>query len=152
MDIHFVCNYSHDFFALGRLLSSYKKIQNYCKFFLKYNCCMIISPWYLRNIISILSTRLNELERGDLSFIENVFYYFKIIPGQVSLIIAILFIIGIFLFFKNSFFLKRRLPLYWLLGSYVLITLINFKLPRFSIALLIPISVLFAGMLFHGGK
>jgi hypothetical protein len=90
------------------------------------------------------------LKEGDLSFFENVFYYFKIIPGQISLIIVVLFIIGIFLFFKNSFFLKRRLPLYWFIGSYILITLINFKLPRFSIALLIPVSVLFAGMLFHG--
>lgn len=128
-----------------------KKFRIIVNFFLSIFTGLVISlPWYLRNIISIFSNRLNELERGDLSFLENVFYYFKIVPGQTSLIIAILFIVGIFLFFKNSFFLKRRLPLYWLLGSYILITIINFKLPRFSIALLIPISVLFAGMLFHG--
>ncbi|MBN8571037.1 MAG: glycosyltransferase family 39 protein, partial [Ignavibacteria bacterium] len=128
-----------------------RKFRIIVNFFLSLIVGLIISlPWYWRNIIQIFSNRLNELERGDLSFLENVFYYFKIILGQISLIIAILFIIGIFFFFKNSFFLKRRLPLYWLLGSYILITIINFKLPRFSIALLIPISVLFAGMLFHG--
>lgn len=128
-----------------------RKFRIIVNFFLSLIVGLIISlPWYLRNIIQIFSNRLNELERGDLSFFENISYYFKIIPGQISLVIIILFIIGIFLFFKNSFFLKRRLPLYWLLGSYILITIINFKLPRFSIALLIPISVLFAGMLFHG--
>jgi predicted membrane-bound mannosyltransferase len=37
MDIHFICNYSNDFFTLGRLLSCFKKIQNICKFFPKYN-------------------------------------------------------------------------------------------------------------------
>jgi hypothetical protein len=111
---------------------------------------LICLPWYLRNVISILSNRLNELERGDLSFIENVFYYLKIIPEQISFIVTILFLIGLFIFFKNSFFLKKRMPLYWLIGSYILITVINFKLPRFSIALLIPISVLFSGILFYG--
>lgn len=128
-----------------------KKFRIIVNFFISIIIGLVISlPWYLRNIISILSNRLNELGRSDLSFIENLVYYLKIIPEQISLVVTILFVIGIFLFFKNSFFLKRRLPLYWLLGSYILITVINFKLPRFSIALLIPVSVLFAGMLFYG--
>lgn len=128
-----------------------KKFRIFVNFLLSIIVGLIIClPWYLRNIISILSNRLNEFERGDLSFIENLFYYFKIIPEQISLIVTILFLIGVFLFFKNSFFLKRRLPLYWLVGSYILITVINFKLPRFSIALLIPFCVLFGGMLFYG--
>ncbi|MBS1493522.1 MAG: glycosyltransferase family 39 protein [Bacteroidetes bacterium] len=128
-----------------------KKSRIIVNFLLSVIIALIVSlPWYLRNIVQILTNRLNELERGNLSLTENIFYYLKIIPGQISLLLTILFIVSIFLFFKNSFFLKKRLLLYWLIGSYVLITIINFKLPRFSIALLIPLSILFSGMLFYG--
>lgn len=111
---------------------------------------IICLPWYIRNVIPILSNRLNELGRGDLSLVENVFYYLKIIPSQISIVLTILFLTGVILFFKRSHFLYKRMPVYCLIGSYVLITLINFKLPRFSIALLIPVSILFSGIVFYG--
>lgn len=111
---------------------------------------IVCLPWYLRNIVSILSNRLNELQRGDLSFLENLFYYLKIIPSQISIVVVTLILIGAILFSARSHFLYKRMPLYWLIGSYALITLISFKLPRFSISLLIPISILFSGIVFFG--
>lgn len=107
-------------------------------------------PWYVRNIIPILSNRLNELQRGNLSAVENIFYYLKIIPSQISIVVAVLILIGIIFFSGRSHFMYKRMPLYWLIGSYILISLISFKLPRFSIPLLIPLCILFSGMIFFG--
>ena len=42
------------------------------------------------------------------------------------------------------------MPLYWFIGSYVLITSISFKMPRFSIPLLIPLSLLLSAIVFFG--
>lgn len=112
---------------------------------------LVISlPWYMRNIVQILSNRLNELERGDLSLIENIFYYLSIIPSQISYLLVLLFIAAIIVFFKSNFAFHRKLSLYWFIGSYALITFIPFKLPRFSIPLLIPLSLLLSAIVFFG--
>jgi hypothetical protein len=130
---------------------STKKYRIALNFFLTVLVSLIISlPWYLRNIVQILTNRLNELERGNLPVIENIFYYFTILPSQISYVIALLFIIAVIIFFKSNFAFHRKMPLAWFIGSYVLITIISFKMPRFSIPLLIPLSLLFSAVVFYG--
>lgn len=130
-----------------------KKYKIVLNFLLAVLVSLIISlPWYLRNIVQILSNRLNELERGNLSVIENIFYYFTILPSQISYVIALLFIIAVIIFFKSNFAFHRKMPLLWFIGSYVLITLIFFKMPRFSIPLLIPLSLIFSAIVFFGDQ
>jgi len=128
-----------------------KKYRIVLNFLLTVLVSLIISlPWYLRNIVQILTNRLNELERGNLAVIENIFYYFTILPSQISYVIAVLFIIAVIIFFKSNFAFHRKMPLAWFIGSYVLITIISFKMPRFSIPLLIPLSLLFSAIVFFG--
>lgn len=130
-----------------------KKYKIVLNFLLAVLVSLIISlPWYLRNIVQILSNRLNELERGNLSVIENIFYYLTILPSQISYVIALLFIVAVIIFFKSNFAFHRKMPLFWFIGSYVLITLISFKIPRFSIPLLIPLSLIFSGIVFFGDQ
>lgn len=137
------------------LMEGFRKATRKYRIALNFLFAVIVSlvislPWYLRNIVQILSNRLNELERGDLSLIENIFYYFSIIPSQISYPLALLFIAAIIIFFKSNFAFHRKMPLYWFIGSYVLITSISFKMPRFSIPLLIPLSLLLSAIVFFG--
>ena len=139
------------YFLMEGFRKATKKYRIAVNFLLAAIVSLVISlPWYMRNIVQILSNRLNELERGDLSLIENTFYYLSIIPSQISYLLAFLFIAAIIIFFKSNFAFHRKLPLYWFIGSYVLITIISFKLPRFSIPLLIPLSLLLSAVVFFG--
>ncbi len=125
------------------------------KVFLNFLLTIVISfvicmPWYLKNLIMIFSTRSGELGRTDLTFLQSMFYYFKIIPEQISLIIAILFIAGIILFFMRKKVKIDYFLIFWLIGSYIILTLIKIKAPRFSISLLIPLTLILSGNIFSG--
>lgn len=102
---------------------------------------VVAVPWYLVHAIQILSGRSTELDRGQESVLDSVLYYLLSIPDQASWLIAIIALIGF------GLFIVRRRPersffVIWLLGSYLFISLIGFKQPRFSIALLIPLLLM----------
>jgi 4-amino-4-deoxy-L-arabinose transferase-like glycosyltransferase len=138
------------FFLIKGLKAKDKKLKVTSNFFLCIIICFIICmPWYLRNLIMIFSTRSGELGRTDLTFIESIFYYFKIIPGQISFVISVLLIIGVILFYHRQKLNLNYFLICWLFGSYIILTLIKIKAPRFSIALLIPFTLLLSGMIFN---
>ncbi|MDZ4712203.1 MAG: glycosyltransferase family 39 protein [bacterium] len=137
------------FFVFQGMKIKDHKLRVVSDFLLTIFISLVISlPWYLKNLIMIFSTRSGELGRSDLTLLQSVFYYFRIIPQQISFLIAILFVASIILFLIRK---KARLNyflLFWLIGSYIIITLIKIKAPRFSISLLIPMTLLFSGIIF----
>ena len=104
---------------------------------------LIAAPWYLVHAIEIASSRGGELSRGEETLAASIGYYLRIIPEQVSWILAPFVACGIILVM-----IKRRrqtaLLLLSFVGGYVLLTLIGFKQPRFSVPLLPPLMVLAA--------
>lgn len=131
------------------LKSSGNKLYVWFNFFLTIFLGLILClPWYLKNLIMIFTTRSGELGRSDLNTVQSIFYYLKIIPEQVSVVIAVLFIAAVILFsYKRKLNLNKFLLL-WLTGSYLMLTLIKIKAPRFSISLLIPLTILISGLIF----
>lgn len=101
---------------------------------------MISAPWYSMHLIQFVS-RLGEFTRGNRNLFENTFYYIGIIPSQISWLITILLLIGLIWYFKNNFNTNGLLYA-WFIGSYVIISLISFKEPRFSISLLAPLIII----------
>jgi hypothetical protein len=104
---------------------------------------VIAAPWYLVHAIEIASSRGGVPGGGEATLAESIGYYLRIIPEQVSWILAPFLACGIILVM-----IKRRsqtaLLLLSFVGGYVLLTLIGFKQPRFSIPLLPPLMVLAA--------
>ncbi len=101
---------------------------------------IVSAPWYSLHLIQFIS-RLGEFKRGSRNLFENALYYISIIPSQVSWLIAIVLFIGLIWYYRNK--IKTNGLLYsWFIGSYVIISIINFKEPRFSISLLPPIIII----------
>ncbi|MEO8211221.1 MAG: glycosyltransferase family 39 protein, partial [bacterium] len=107
------------FFLIEGVKIKSQRLKVFSKFVFTIAICFIICmPWYLKNLIMIFSTRSGELGRTDLNLLQSVFYYLKIIPEQISFIIAVLFIAGIILFFIRKKVSINYFLLCWLIGSY----------------------------------
>lgn len=101
----------------------------------------IAAPWYLVHALQILSSRGGELVRGEEAFAGSIWYYLGIMPEEVSWFLTPLFIGGV-LVCLAKYQSRILIPVLSFAGGYVLLTLIGFKQPRFSLPLLVPISVL----------
>ena len=104
---------------------------------------LIAAPWYLVHAIEIASSRAGVLGGGEETLAASLGYYVRIIPEQVSWILAPFVACGIILVMIRR---RRQTALLLLafVGGYFLLTLIGFKQPRFSIPLLPPLMVLAA--------
>lgn len=137
------------FFFINGIKIKGQKLRVILNLFLTTAACFILClPWYIKNLIMILSTRSGEMGRTDLTLLQSIFYYIKIIPEQVSFFIAILFITGIVLFVVRKKITINYFLLSWFIGSYIILTLVKIKAPRFSISLLIPLTLLVSGIIF----
>ncbi len=101
---------------------------------------ILSGPWYMFHLVQFVS-RLGEFKRGSRNLFENAFYYIGIIPSQVSWLITIILLIGLIWYVKNKFTTNGLLNA-WFIGSYIIISLISFKEPRFSISLLPPLIII----------
>ena len=101
---------------------------------------IISAPWYLAHILPILVGRSGELSRGNRSFFQNITYYVSVLPEQVSLVIIFVLLFGIIFYFK-VYRKPHIMLLLWFAGAYIFLTIISFKLPRFSISLLPPLII-----------
>ncbi len=102
---------------------------------------VIAAPWYLVHFIQIVGSRGGELGRGEETFLLSLSYYLRIIPEEVSWFIFPL-VIGGSIFCVLRFRGGAVLPLLSFVCGYVFLTLISFKVPRFSLPLLGPLAVL----------
>jgi hypothetical protein len=102
---------------------------------------LVASPWYLVHFIQIIGSRTGELGREGPPFPESIVYYIRIIPEEVSWFLLPL-VIGGSIVCVVRFRARSFLPALSFLGGYVFLTLIGFKVPRFSIPLLAPLAVL----------
>lgn len=102
---------------------------------------IIFLPWYITHLLVIVLTRGGELNRTKLPFFKSILYYLSVIPEQVTWPIAVLLFIG-FVFYFKKFRFTQPFVLLWLLSSYLFLTLIPFKDPRFSIPLLLPVLII----------
>ncbi len=102
---------------------------------------LISLPWYLEHIVQILTTRSGEVGRSNQTFFQGAVAYLTMIPGQASWLVTLVFIAGLVLYVRKFRFSDPVLIL-WLITAYVLISLVGFRIPRFSISLLIPLALL----------
>lgn len=101
---------------------------------------IISAPWYLAHILPILVGRSGELNRGNRSSFQDMTYYISVLPEQVSWIITLFLLLGIIFYFK-VYRKSHIMLLLWFAGAYLFLTIISFKLPRFSISLLLPLII-----------
>jgi len=101
----------------------------------------LMAPWYIAHIVQILSGRSGELGRGENTVIQSIFYYFSILPEQASWLGVLFICIGIAVYFRK-YSSSHTFLLVWFASGYFFLTLIGFKLPRFSIALLAPLVLM----------
>ena len=102
---------------------------------------LLMAPWYISHIIQILSGRSGELGRGENTAVQSIFYYLSILPEQASWLGLLFLIIGIAAYFRK-YTSTHTFLLVWFASGYFFLTVIGFKLPRFSIALLAPLAVM----------
>ncbi len=102
---------------------------------------LISLPWYLEHIVQILTTRSGELGRSNETFFQGAVAYLTMIPGQASWLVTLVLIAGLVLYIRKFRFSDPMLIL-WFIAAYVLISLVGFRIPRFSISLLIPLALL----------
>lgn len=105
---------------------------------------VVSTPWYFVHIVQILAGRSSQLAEGQRTFLQTVLYYVQIIPYEVSWLIVVALVWGILLYARRA--RPAHLPLILsMFGGYLLLTVVNFKMPRFSIPLLPPLTVLASG-------
>jgi len=98
-------------------------------------------PWYLLHSIQIATSRLGELGRGDLTFIDHCIYYLKIMPDDFGIVSTIVMLIGVISFVRNSGAYNKKLILLFVCG-YFFLSIVKFKIPRFGLPLLPLIVVI----------
>lgn len=101
----------------------------------------VIAPWYLVHAVQIATSRIEFLTQENRTFMESFLFFFKAIPEQTSWVLVILLLVGI-VTGMWKYRSEHVLPLLWFLSAYVLNSLIGFKHPRHSIALLPPLAVI----------
>jgi len=74
-------------------------------------------PWYLLHSIQIATSRLGELGRGDLTFIDHCIYYLKIMPDDFGIVSTIVMLIGVISFVRNSGAYNKKLILLFVCGT-----------------------------------
>jgi hypothetical protein len=77
------------------------------------------------------------------------------LPQQTSWLLLFALVAGIALYIRQ-YKLKHLIPVLSIIGGYILLTMVNLKMPRFSIPLLPPLTVLACGGIIgwamHGGR
>lgn len=102
---------------------------------------VLAAPWYLMHAIQIITSRADELNRNSESLLHSIYYYSSTLPDQMGWLLCAITLVGVGAFF----FCKMPGALYfgiWFLGGYVLLSLVGFKQPRFSISLLPPLILM----------
>jgi hypothetical protein len=101
-------------------------------------------PWYFVHILPILAGRTSQLAEGNRPLLQSLTYYLQILPQQTSWLLFLALLAGIFVYVRQNRF-AHLVPILSFLGGFLLLTIINFKMPRFSIPLLPPLTVLACG-------
>jgi 4-amino-4-deoxy-L-arabinose transferase-like glycosyltransferase len=106
--------------------------------------CAVSLPWYSAYFFSFLASRRQALVQGDRSIVETFLYYANALPQQTSWLLLFALVVGIALYIR-LYRLKHLIPVLSIVGGYILLTMVNLKMPRFSIPLLPPLAVLACG-------
>jgi hypothetical protein len=96
---------------------------------------IITLPWYAIHLVQIVTGRLGELGRSDLSIFEHVVYYFTVLPIQFGIINTIIIIAGCILYLIQKSEKKTKIWLLFLSG-YIFLSLIKTKSERLSFPLI----------------
>jgi 4-amino-4-deoxy-L-arabinose transferase-like glycosyltransferase len=103
--------------------------------------CAVGIPWYSLHFMSILMSRSQLLNQDHRTVVDSITYYLQILPQQTSWLLFFPLVFGI-IFYGRQYRFRHLVPVLSIVGGYILLTMVNFKMPRFSIPLLPPFTVL----------